>query len=117
MASGAASARRASTRRADAAPLAHARQEVGMRLHIWALAALAGLGAAAGAARAQADPKTVVATVNGQTITLGEVDTAMKAHGPLPVEISVETRKRWQYTVLCGLIDARLWEEYLQKNG
>ena len=88
-----------------------------MRLHIWALAALAGLGAAAGAARAQADPKTVVATVNGQTITLGEVDTAMKAHGPLPVEISVETRKRWQYTVLCGLIDARLWEEYLQKNG
>jgi peptidyl-prolyl cis-trans isomerase C len=86
-----------------------------MRLHIWALAAVAGL-AAAGAVRAQADPKTVVATVNGQTITLAEVETVMKAR-PLPVEISAETKKRWQYVVLCGLIDARLWEDYLQKNG
>jgi parvulin-like peptidyl-prolyl isomerase len=88
-----------------------------MRLHIWALAALAGLASAAGIARAQADPKAVAATVNGRTITLGEVDAAIKARGPLPIEISADTRKRMQYDVLCMLIDGRLWDEYLQKNG
>jgi parvulin-like peptidyl-prolyl isomerase len=91
-----------------------------MRLHIGALAALAGaawLAAAVGGARAQADPKTVVATVNGQSVTLGEVDAVIKARGPLPVEISAETRKRLQFDVVCMLIDGRLWDEYLRKNG
>ncbi len=90
-----------------------------MRLHIGVLAALAvaALAAAAGNASAQADPQTVVATVNGRAITLGEVDAAIQARGPLPVEISADTRKRMQFDVVCMLIDGRLWDEYLQKNG
>jgi parvulin-like peptidyl-prolyl isomerase len=91
-----------------------------MRLHIGALAALAGaawMAAAVGGARAQAEPKAVVAAVNGQSITLGEVDAVIKARGPLPVEISADTRKRLQFDVVCMLIDGRLWDEYLQKNG
>ena len=91
-----------------------------MRLHIGALAALAvaaGWPRPSATARAQADPKTVVATVNGRTITLGEVDAAIKVRGPLPVEISADTRKRLQFDVVCMLIDGRLWDEYLQKNG
>ncbi len=88
-----------------------------MRSHIAALALAAWLVTAAGGARAQADPNTVVATVNGQTISLGEVDAAIKARGPVPVEISAETRKRLQFDVVCMLIDGRLWDEYLRKNG
>ncbi|HKI33994.1 MAG TPA: peptidylprolyl isomerase [Gemmataceae bacterium] len=90
-----------------------------MRLHIWALAALGGAAALAAAspARAQADPMAVVATVNGRTITQGELDAAMKAHGPLPLEVSADNKKHWQFNVLCGLVDGLLWEQYLQKNG
>jgi peptidyl-prolyl cis-trans isomerase C len=88
-----------------------------MRLHIWALAGVAGLAVWAGPARAQADPNAVVATVNKRTITLAEVDAAIKARGPLPVELSAEQRKRLQFDVLCMLIDGVLWEQYLQKNG
>jgi peptidyl-prolyl cis-trans isomerase C len=89
-----------------------------MRLHIWALAVLGGTAlAAAGPAQAQTDPMTVVATVNGRTITQAELDTAMKARGPLPLKMSSDTEKRWQFNVLCGLVDVMLWEQYLQKNG
>jgi peptidyl-prolyl cis-trans isomerase C len=91
-----------------------------MRLHIWALVSLAGVAgliAGAGPARAQADPKTVVATVNGRTITMGEVETAIKARGPLPVEISGARRQQMQFEVVCMLIDGALWEQYLAKNG
>jgi peptidyl-prolyl cis-trans isomerase C len=88
-----------------------------MRLHIGALAGAALLAVAVGGARAQGDPQTVVASVNGQTITMGEVDAAIKARGPLPVEISADTRKRLQFDIVCMLIDGRLWDEYLKKNG
>jgi peptidyl-prolyl cis-trans isomerase C len=88
-----------------------------MKLHIGALAGAALLAVAVGGARAQADPQTVVASVNGQTITLGEVDAALKARGPVPVEISADTRKRLQFDIVCMLIDGRLWDEYLKKNG
>jgi peptidyl-prolyl cis-trans isomerase C len=91
-----------------------------MRLHIGALALLAGttwLVAPGGSARAQDNAAAAVATVNGQTITQAEMDAAIKARGPLPVEISGEARKRLQFDVVCMLIDGRLWDEYLQKNG
>jgi peptidyl-prolyl cis-trans isomerase C len=90
-----------------------------MRWHIWALAALTGVGAslaAAGPARAQADPKMVVATVNGRTITMGEVQTVLKAR-PLPVELPEAKKKEMVYQVVCMLIDGVLWEQYLQKHG
>jgi parvulin-like peptidyl-prolyl isomerase len=88
-----------------------------MRLHIWALTALAGaLVAAAGTAHAQANPKTVVATVNGQTITMAEVDTVLKAR-PLPVEVPKAQKDQMVYQIVGMLIDGHLWEQYLQKNG
>ncbi|HKI33993.1 MAG TPA: peptidylprolyl isomerase [Gemmataceae bacterium] len=83
-----------------------------MRSHIWALAALAGLAAAAATARAQADPKTVVATVNGRNITLGEVDAVLKERQVPEAEIP-----QARYEAACLLVDGVLWEQYLQKNG
>jgi parvulin-like peptidyl-prolyl isomerase len=89
-----------------------------MRLHIWALAVgVAGLVAAAGPARAQDSPKTVVATVNGRTVTLGEVETVLKARNMRSAEMPPDSRKRMQYEVACLLVDGILWEQYLQKNG
>ncbi len=89
-----------------------------MRLHICALAAgLAGLIMAAGPVRAQTDPKTVVATVNGRTVTLGEVDTVLRARNVSPAEVPPDARKRMQYEAACLLVDGILWEQYLQKNG
>jgi parvulin-like peptidyl-prolyl isomerase len=88
-----------------------------MRLHIWALAVgMAGLVAVA-PARAQGDPKAVVATVNGRTITLGEVDTVLKARNVSPAELPPDSRQRMQYEAACLLVDGILWEQYLQKNG
>jgi peptidyl-prolyl cis-trans isomerase C len=90
-----------------------------MKLHIWALAAMtgvAGLVTAAGPARAQADPKMVVATVNGQTITMAEVNAVLKAR-PLPVEVPESKKKEVVYQIVCMLIDGHLWDQYLQKNG
>jgi peptidyl-prolyl cis-trans isomerase C len=90
-----------------------------MRLHIWALAALAGVGSllAAAPARAQTDPKTVVATVNGRTITLAEVDAVIKARGPSAVALSEQQIKATRFDVVCMLIDGILWEQYLAKSG
>jgi peptidyl-prolyl cis-trans isomerase C len=96
-----------------------------MRLHIWALAALtgaAGLLAAAGPARAQAqqapsDPKAVVATVNGRSITLGEVDAIIAARGLTAVALPAPRVRQMRFEALCALIDGMLWEQYLAKNG
>src|SRR5260370_3514845 len=89
-----------------------------MRSQIWALAAgVAGLIAAAGSARAQGDAKAVVATVNGRTITFGEVDTVLRARNVSPAELPPDSRKRMQYEAACLLVDGILWEQYLQKNG
>ena len=90
-----------------------------MSRHIWALAALTALGgviAAAAPVRAQTDPKTVVATVNGQSITLGEVEAVLKAR-PLAVQVTEEQKKRMRFDIVCMLCDGALWEQYLQKNG
>ncbi len=87
-----------------------------MRWHIWALAALTGVAAAVGTARAQTDPKTVVATANGHNITLGEVDGVIRAR-PGAAGTNEAELKQARYAVACLLIDGALWEQYLQKNG
>jgi peptidyl-prolyl cis-trans isomerase C len=88
-----------------------------MRAHIWAISVLAGVIAVTGAARAQTDPKAVVATANGTTITMGEVETVLKARGIDLTKVPPERVSALRYEVVCTLIDGRLWEEYLKKNG
>jgi peptidyl-prolyl cis-trans isomerase C len=86
-----------------------------MRSHIWALAALAGL-AAAGTVCAQADPKAVVATVNGRNITLGEVDAVLQQRES-PANMPEADKQQARFEAACLLVDGVLWEQYLQKNG
>jgi parvulin-like peptidyl-prolyl isomerase len=89
-----------------------------MRSHIWALAALAGVVVAAGAARAQTNPKTVVATVNGRSVTLGEVDTVLKARmGQSSPEMPPDQRRRMQFEAASMLVDGIIWEQYLHNYG
>jgi parvulin-like peptidyl-prolyl isomerase len=87
-----------------------------MRWHIWALAALTGVAAGVGTAAAQSDPKAVVATANGHSITLGEVDAVIKSRPPAP-GITEADIKQLRYEAACLLVDGALWEQYLQKNG
>jgi peptidyl-prolyl cis-trans isomerase C len=87
-----------------------------MRGHIWALVALAGVAAAAGVARAQADPKAVVAVANGRKVTLGEVDALLRTR-QLPADTTEADLTRLRYEAACMLVDGILWEQYLQKNG
>jgi parvulin-like peptidyl-prolyl isomerase len=60
----------------------------------------------------------VVATVNGRSVTLGEVETVIEAHiGKSSPEMPPDSRKRLQFEAASMLVDGILWEQYLQKNG
>jgi len=91
-----------------------------MRWHIWALVALtgmAGLVATAGTVHAQTDPKTVVATVNGHTITLGEVNTVLEARGVDTKRLPPDKVNQARFEAASLLADGHLWEDYLKKYG
>ncbi len=88
-----------------------------MRWHIWVLAGMAGLMAVAGTVRAQTDPKTVVATVNGHTITLGEVNTVLAAHHVDPNSLPPDKVNQARFEAASMLADGHLWEDYLKKYG
>jgi peptidyl-prolyl cis-trans isomerase C len=57
------------------------------------------------------------AVVNGVTITLAEVESLIKARGPLPVEATEVQRKQLQKLALDKLIDDLLLQQFLQKNA
>jgi peptidyl-prolyl cis-trans isomerase C len=84
-----------------------------MRYYIAPLLVLVGL---AGIARAQTDPKAIVATVNGRSFTLGEVEAVLKTR-PLPIQLPKEKTQQMRFEVVCMMIDSYLWEQYLHKNG
>ncbi len=60
--------------------------------------------------------ETVAATVNGQSITLAELDAAVTTSLP-EVPLSIGQRKQLRPTVLNDLIDDVLLKQFLAKNG
>ena len=93
------------------------------------LTALAGVMVTGGTLLAQAPlveakpeaPKTddakVAAVVNGQTITMGEIETIIQMRGPLPVTLPAARRRQLQFEVMGMLIDNILMEQFLRENG
>ena len=67
----------------------------------------------AGPARSQSDP--VVAKVNGRSITMGEVETAIKARPAVPVELPHAQKAQMQFDVLCMLIDGAQRSDFIDQ--
>jgi parvulin-like peptidyl-prolyl isomerase len=61
-------------------------------------------------------PSTVAATVNGEQITLAELDAALNANLPL-IPLTIAQRKQLRSALLSDLIDDRLLKQFLAKNG
>lgn len=68
-------------------------------------------------ALAQQETPRAAAVVNGETITVGEVDALIASRGPLPVEISADKRKGIQREALAMLIDKVLLEQFLRQHA
>src|SRR5579872_3226439 len=70
----------------------------------------------AGVTQSTQPSSTVAATVNGETITLAELDGALSANLPV-IPLSVTQRRQLRAALLNDLIDDRLLKQYLAKNG
>jgi parvulin-like peptidyl-prolyl isomerase len=71
---------------------------------------------AAAAPAAPADLNKVVAEVNGEPITMGELDAVLKMAGPAPLQLPEEQQKQRQKMALGMLIDNVLMHQFLVKN-
>jgi peptidyl-prolyl cis-trans isomerase C len=75
-----------------------------------------------GLAVAHAQPKPAAAdkppaVVNGQVINRAELEAALRAAGPTPVQMSEAQRKQYQMQALAFLIDQALVRQYLDQNA
>jgi len=59
---------------------------------------------------------TVAATVNGESITLADLDAALNANLPV-IPLTIAQRKQLRAALLNDLIDDRLVKQFLAKNG
>jgi parvulin-like peptidyl-prolyl isomerase len=65
---------------------------------------------------APAAPAKPPATVNGEVITKADLDLALKAGGPLPMQLTDDQRRQMQMDVLGDLIDRALMRQFVAKN-
>ncbi|HZY85102.1 MAG TPA: hypothetical protein VFE78_09750, partial [Gemmataceae bacterium] len=65
---------------------------------------------------APVDLNKVVAVVNGEPVTMGELDAVLKIAGPAPLQLPEEQQKQRQKMALGMLIDNVLMHQYLVKN-
>jgi peptidyl-prolyl cis-trans isomerase C len=80
-----------------------------------ALAMLAGM--VRGQAPVAAVPPKPVASVDGQAITLADVEELLKSRGPLPVALTEAQRRRMQMEALAMMIDDLLLQKFLRERG
>jgi len=92
------------------------RKEADMRYsHILSLAALAIATAALAQPPAKPD-NTVAATVNGETITLADVDAVLNHTLPL-TPLTTAQRRQMRIEVVSDMVDDLLVRQFLRKNG
>jgi peptidyl-prolyl cis-trans isomerase C len=82
-----------------------------------ALAVLAGVvGAQAPPAAAPNAPPKVAAVVNGESITMADIEAILK-RDPTPTELTAIQRRQRELVALEGLIDDVLWRQFLRANA
>lgn len=57
-----------------------------------------------------------VASVNGEVITMAELEAALKQDGPMPVALPESVRKQQQQVALSALIDKELLRQFLKQS-
>jgi parvulin-like peptidyl-prolyl isomerase len=57
------------------------------------------------------------ASVNGEVITMAELEAALKQDGPMPVALPESVRKQQQQVALSALIDEALLRQFLKQNA
>lgn len=77
---------------------------------------LGGLALAAVALAQPPDPNPVAATVNGERITLTEVDALLKSTLPL-TPLTAAQKRQMRIEVLSDMVDDALLRQFLRKNG
>jgi parvulin-like peptidyl-prolyl isomerase len=78
--------------------------------------ALALLCAVGGALAQKTDPKAPAASVNGEIISMGELNAMLKKMGGLDVPLPEAQKKQQQQMVLNALIESALLRQFLEKN-
>lgn len=63
------------------------------------------------------DGQKVAATVNGEVITVAELETMLKQEGPTPVALPESVRKQQQQVALAALVDKVLLRQFLKSNA
>jgi parvulin-like peptidyl-prolyl isomerase len=70
------------------------------------------------AAQAQTEPAaTAPAVVNGESISMADLEAALKQAGPTPMQLSEAQRRQYQIQALYFLIDQALMRQFLAKNA
>jgi peptidyl-prolyl cis-trans isomerase C len=84
----------------------------------WALAALLVMAVArpVSAQTAGAHQASVAATVNGETITLAQLEAVLKLSGPEPLPATEARRRQRQREALNRMIEVLLMHQFLEKN-
>jgi parvulin-like peptidyl-prolyl isomerase len=104
-----------------------------MRARIWALAAVAGAALAVVTSRGQAQtpppspaptampptaaPAKPLAVVNGDIISLAEVDAVLNQDGPRPVQLTETQLREMRMRTVALMIDEMLIEQFLKQAG
>jgi peptidyl-prolyl cis-trans isomerase C len=94
-------------------------EEAEMTARTWALRSLASaaiLAVAVSAATAQA-PAKVAAVVNGETITVADVEAVLKSRGPMATPPTELQRKQMQFEALSMLIDDLVMQQFLRQHA
>ncbi len=71
----------------------------------------------AGAQTTDLSSSKPAASVNGEVITMGQLEAALKQAGPMPVAMPESERKQQQQIVLDALIDTALMRQFLKTNA
>jgi hypothetical protein len=96
-----------------------------MKNRTWALAVAVALGGLAGHALGQttpgkpaapAKPTGVAAVVNGEQITLADIDSVLNRDGPKAVQVPETKLREMRHGALAMMIDTLLWQQYIRKN-
>src|SRR5262245_28159337 len=103
-----------------------------MRMRTWALAVAAAVGAAVGGPAFGQQPKPPAATptaaapsaplkgpaavVNGESITLAQIDAVINRDGPQAVQQSEAKLREMRHAALAMMIDNVLFQQYIRKN-
>jgi peptidyl-prolyl cis-trans isomerase C len=97
------------------------KEEVGMNGRTWMIQGAAGVCVLVwGLATVQARPEAAgqsAAVVNGEAISMADLEAALKQAGPTPTQLTEAQRKQYQIQALYFLIDQALMRQFLAKNA